>query len=111
LSAFFEKNSAKCAKNFAFFQTYVYTAKNDQININMALHGLLTLSPQLLIKCKISWRNPCFSYNIFLVGFLPLLSKNGGRTAANFPCQSLSFLAGFETFCRIYRQLATVVEK
>jgi hypothetical protein len=32
---------------------------------------------------------------IFSAGFLPLLSKNGGRTAANFPCQSLSFFGRF----------------
>jgi hypothetical protein len=35
---------------------------------------------------------------LFSAGFLPLLSKNGGRTAANFLGQSLSF---FGRFCVI----------
>jgi hypothetical protein len=34
--------------------------------------------------------------------------KNGGRTAANFPGQSLSFFGRFELFCRIFGRLATV---
>jgi hypothetical protein len=39
---------------------------------------------------------------------MPLLFKNGGRTATNFPGQSPAFLAGFELICRIFGRLATV---
>jgi hypothetical protein len=44
-----------------------------------------------------------------LAGFLPLLSKIGGRTAAIFAANQFLFSAGFELFCRIFGRLATVV--
>jgi hypothetical protein len=46
---------------------------------------------------------------IFSASFRPLFPKNGGRTAANFPLQTIFYADGFALFCRIFARLATVL--